>query len=575
MKPRAKKFRIRRSPASVELATVQHSTDRPAAAGQASATRQGAAQARAAAPQPRRGEEETEDGFGNRLFATARGNSAAVVSARRGGTEPARGSQGGAALPAANLTTAADDIASIRNEGLTGRQLRMARRIAQKHGLRPSSDYDAVHQLRRQGIDPFEKSNMLELVADQNQVRNLPQTIRRTPLPAEMETDRPEQSRASEIMRIQRDIARRRKRRIALLIARLAFFVFLPTLVAGYYYAVIATPLYATDTQFVIQKAESQGASPLSGMFSGTSFATSQDSISVQSYLQSRDAMQRLDQDLGFKAHFQDPAIDPIQRLDANATNEDAYKVYQRNVKIGYDPTEGVVRMEVIATDPATSVAFSRALITYAEEQVDHLTQRLRRDQMAGANESYKDAEAKMQAAQLKVVQLQEARGVLSAEAESSMVMGQINTYEIELQNERLRLAELEANRRPNETRVAVSKGNIQRLEQVIADLRTSLTEGGEGSGSLARITSELMVAQTDLETRQLMLQQALQQMETARIEANRQTRYLSMAVNPVAPDKPTYPRVFENTSLAFLIFAGIYLMASLTASILREQVTS
>ena len=31
-------------------------------------------------------------------------------------------------------------------------------------------------------------------------------------------------------------------------------------------------------------------------------------------------------------------------------------------VKIGYDPTEGIVRMDVNAADPQTSVAFSKAL---------------------------------------------------------------------------------------------------------------------------------------------------------------------------------------------------------------------
>ena len=91
----------------------------------------------------------------------------------------------------------------------------------------------------------------------------------------------------------------------------------------------------------------------------------------------------------------------------------------------------------------------------------------------------------------------------------------------------------------------------------------------------MARVSGELRMAETDLQTRQLLMTQALQQMETARIEANRQTRYLSLAVNPIAPDTPTYPRAFENTILAFLIFGGIYLMFSLTASILREQVSS
>ncbi|MDG1520237.1 MAG: hypothetical protein P8H36_06170 [Yoonia sp.] len=48
-----------------------------------------------------------------------------------------------------------------------------------------------------------------------------------------------------------------------------------------------------------------------------------------------------------------------------------------------------------------------------------------------------------------------------------------------------------------------------------------------------------------------------------------------SLGVEPVAPDEATYPRALENTILAFLVFAGIYLMISLTASILREQVTT
>jgi len=310
-------------------------------------------------------------------------------------------------------------------------------------------------------------------------------------------------------------------------------------------------------------------------LFSGTSFATSQDSISVQSYLQSRDAMLRLDKDLGFKSHFQGDHIDPLLRLGAEDTNEDAYKIYKKNVKISYDPTEGVVRMEVIATDPGDAVAFSSALISYAEEQVDNLTQRLREDQMAGARESYTDAENKMLAAQRRVVELQEARGVLSAEAESSLVMGQISTFETELQKERLRLQELLANARPNRTKVEVAERNIARLENLITELRAELTDSANGTSSLARVTGELLVAQADLETRQVMLQQSLQQVETARIEANKQVRYLALPVKPVPADEPTYPRVFENTILALLIFGGLYLMASLTAAILREQVSS
>lgn len=473
------------------------------------------------------------------------------------------------------------DIAAIRKEGLTGRQLRMARRAAQKHGLAPTSDFDAVRLLRAQGIDPFKRTPVLELVSNQTDSApkervQLPQTVIRQTAPALPDQHiSPEGQQIEEILRIQQDIARRRRRKSLLLLARLAVFVLLPTFVVGWYYSVVATPMYATESEFVIQQADSAASGGLGGLFQGTGLAVQQDSTTVQSYLQSRDAMMRLDEDMGYKAHFSGESIDAIQRLDADATNEDAYKLYQNNVKVGFDPTEGILKMEVVAADPAISQGFSEALIGYAEEQVDNLTQRLREDQMAGAMESYEGAEQKVRDAQQQVLDLQEELGVLDPVTETGSLMQQITTFEVQLYEKQLQLEQLLANQRPNQARVSGVKGDIQRLETLIADLRGSMTESGSGEASLARISGQLRIAEAELATRQLLLQQAAQQLEMARIEANRQVRYMAVGVRPIAPDEPTYPRAFENTLLAFLIFAGIYLMVSLTASVLREQISS
>jgi capsular polysaccharide transport system permease protein len=444
-----------------------------------------------------------------------------------------------------------------------------------KHGIEAASDHDAVRLLRRRGIDPFRPAAALQLIerkpADNAGAPRLPQTVPPPGLPAKPSDDA---ARAREIMDIQRDIVRRRKRNFLMLLARLAVFVFLPTILAGWYYARVATPLFATKTEFIIQQADAQ-VGGLGSMFRGTQFATSQDSIAVQGYLQSRDAMLRLDRDLGFKAHYAQAFIDPIQRLDPGASNEAAYRLYQRNVKIGYDPTEGLIKMEVIAADPAVSQSFAEALIGYAEEQVDQLSARLREDQMKGARDSFADAEAKVEAAQQKVLALQERLGVLDPMSESNTVMSQVATFEVELQKKRLELQQLLDNASPNKARVDGAKGDIARLEELIRNLRSQLTEGTASTASLAQVSGQLRIAEAELENRQLMLSQALQQLETARIEANRQVRYLETAVSPVAPDEPTYPRAFENTLLALLIFGGIYLMLSLTASILREQATA
>ena len=217
---------------------------------------------------------ENEDGFGVGRFDTA------------GGPMPTPGSP----------DAAPSEIDAIRREGLTGRQLRMARRLAQKHELPATSDFDAVRLLRVKGIDPFQTNSVLELVGGGNDGNDggsralavtpggdgiqLPQTIKPVQLPS---TElRAEQAHLAEVSKIQRDIARRRRRKSLLLFARLGVFVFLPTFLAGLYFYTIATPMYAAKSEFVIQQSEAPSAGGIGGLFSSTPMATAQDSIAVQ-----------------------------------------------------------------------------------------------------------------------------------------------------------------------------------------------------------------------------------------------------------------------------------------------------
>ncbi len=499
----------------------------------------------------------------------------------------------------------ADDqaLAAIAAEGLTGRQLRRARLLAQQHKLAIRSDLDAVLQLRRVGINPFARSSLLEVVlpgsatapapspapvddqtapgralarlpGDQAQ---LPQRAKPIAMPSTEQ--RAEVSQAGEILRMQLEIARRRRRKLALLFTRLFVFVLLPTIFAGWYYYRVATPIFATKSEFVIQQAGPSGAGGggggLAGLFSGMGLATSQDSIAVQGYLQSRDAMLRLEADLGFRDHFKSDVFDPLQRLEPDASMEDAYSVYRDYVRISYDPSEGLIRLEVMAADPNLAAAWATQLISYAEEQVDHLTQRLRADQMKDAQLGYDEAQTNLAASQRRLIELQEKFQILSSETEVALISSQIASLETQLTQDRLSLTQMQSNETPNAARMEPLIRRIGTLQDEIATLRSRMTESGVEGTSLAQVQGDLLVAQADLQTRQLILGQALQSMETSRVEANRQTRYLSISVSPTPPDEAAYPRAFENTLVTLLILLGIYLMVSMTAAILREQVSA
>ena len=452
--------------------------------------------------------------------------------------------------------------------------LRKARQKARRIGLEAIDDEHAARLLEELGVDVLNDDVSLINAGNAGGSTAEPQDGANMIDQVSANFMLNDAERLAEVHAIQRDLIRRRRVRLFLLMLRLLFFVALPTFLVGRYYYTEATDMYETESQFVIQKSEAAGASALGGLFSGTGFANSADSITVQGYLTSREAMMRLDDEMGYRAHFQQDFIDDLQRLPSDASLEDAYKLYEDNVKVGYDLTEGVIHLEVIAATPEDSQAFSKALIRFAEERVDELSRRLREDQMKGAQAAYDTAEVEMFDAQAEVLRLQQSRGVLSADAEIAAQMGIINSLELQIEDKLLDLAEILDNPNPNEIRSDILQREIDRRVDRVAFLRQKLTETTTSSVSLATISGELQIAETNMMTRQLMLQQSLQLLETARVDANRQVRYLSIGVTPIAPDVPTYPRKMESTILAYIIFMGIYIMLSLTVAILREQVS-
>ena len=213
------------------------------------------------------------------------------------------------------------------------------------------------------------------------------------------------------------------------------------------------------------------------GMISGGGGGGLSDGSSVQSYLTSIEAMIRLDQDHNFIAHYSDPAIDPLARLNADASNEEAFKVFKKLVKIGYDPTEGLVNMEVIAASPDASVEFSNALINYAEERVSNITQRLRDDQMKGAIESFKDAQIARNEALDRLVTLQQELAVIDSKSAVASIQHQIMGLEQEVDQMEKSLAIHMENARPNTSKVNALKTSIRINKDLIEAKQAELTQ--------------------------------------------------------------------------------------------------
>jgi capsular polysaccharide transport system permease protein len=355
-------------------------------------------------------------------------------------------------------------------------------------------------------------------------------------------------------------------------------FIVAPVVAAFIWFSEYATPLFASEAEFVVQKSE--GGQPQIGGMMGAAAGLAgggggQDAIMLQSFLTSRDALDMLEADHGFSRIFSDEKIDILKRLPPNAPREDVFDLYEKMVLVSYDPTEGLVHMEVLSPDPDISRAFALSLISYAEERIDSMTLRIREHQMAEAAMGYQQSEEALRIAQEKVIALQEAYSVLPPDAEAGVLSGRMGELEAQLVEARIRLTGMDRLQSPNRTQHQIAKDRVADLERELDRVRQDVIAPGSDGLSQAAIQGEIALAQGEVEARLAILAQSAQQMEMARLEASKQMRFLSVSVNPGMTDVAAYPEIWKNTGLTFLAIVGIYMAISLMGTVLREQVNS
>ena len=395
-------------------------------------------------------------------------------------------------------------------------------------------------------------------------------------LPALRQEMRPDTPalRAERVEAIRRDLLKRRRRKGGKLLLRLMIFVLIPTLFVAVYLWNFATPLFVSHTVFTVQSAEggvSGGGGGLLSRFLGGA-AGGNDPVAVQSFILSRDVLERLDADEDFIAHFQDPEIDRRNRIEADTSFEDAFDHYLKMVRVSYDPSEGVLEMAVRATTAEDAKRFSDAIIGYAEEMVDQLSDPIREAALSDAESSVGNAEERLVEAQSREAMLRNQRDIFSIEAEVAKEMQIIAAQEAELDAMVARRTNLLRVTDENDPRVERLTAQIETKTDQIQLRRNRITGGGADRASLADINSELQRATFEVTAAMAMFTSAIEAREAAQLELQRQHRYLANVAGPSLPDQPKYPRKFQTTALAFLIFLGSYILLSLTFSLIREQ---
>ena len=111
-------------------------------------------------------------------------------------------------------------------------------------------------------------------------------------------------------------------------------FVLLASALVVFYYAVIASPRYVSETQFMVKQANS-AESPFSGLAAiGSISGGMRDALVLKKYIESREMAMALNEAVSLKSHYERNDFDAVSRLSANSTVEDYVAFYQKHISV-------------------------------------------------------------------------------------------------------------------------------------------------------------------------------------------------------------------------------------------------
>ena len=350
------------------------------------------------------------------------------------------------------------------------------------------------------------------------------------------------------------------------------FTVFLPTVLAGFYYGMVASDIYISESRFVVRNPQRQMQTGLGALLQNTGFTRSQDdTYSVHDYVMSRDALGELDRQLAVRKAYSSPDTDVFNRfpgLDWDDSFEAFHRYYGKQVSIDYDTASSISVLKVRAFTAQDSHRINELLLQMGERLVNNLNNRSRQDLIAVAQQEVQLAEDRSKSASVALSAFRAKQAVFDPDRQSALQLQGIAKLQEELLAAEAQLMQL---RRlaPNSPNMATLRDQVDHLRKTIEQEKGQVTGDGRSlsaqSAAYDRIALEKAFSDRQLAT-------ALASLESAKSEANRKQLYLERLVQPSLPDKAMEPRRLRAAFTVLLLGLVSWGVLTLLVASIREH---
>ncbi|CAM5762035.1 hypothetical protein LMIY3S_00338 [Labrys miyagiensis] len=363
--------------------------------------------------------------------------------------------------------------------------------------------------------------------------------------------------------------ARRRRKRLSALVLTLAF---LPFVVTAIFVFFLATPLYMSESRFAIRGGDTQPTTAIGSLISpgssGLAATGFVDGYAVRDFLQSREAMEKLEQKIDLSGMLSRHGGDFLVRVPPNPSRDRLYQAYQSLITVRYNMIEQIVVVDVQAFTPDDAVQISKALIELSDEFANGMNRRALADALKVAQEEVTRGEQRASEARLAIANWRNQNANVDPTGDVTMLTGLVGQLEAQLASAQTDLAQINAMRDPNNPRRKGAEQLVTSLRKEIEDTRKRL---GGGADAVARQLTSYESLKIEQDFADSNLASARQSLNQARVAIMSQQRYVSLIAQPLVDSVPAYPSKLASLGGALLIGLALAFLGSVIGGLARN----
>ena len=379
-------------------------------------------------------------------------------------------------------------------------------------------------------------------------------------------------SRMAETVEEKRRLAEHRRRRRRLLaILSFVVMVVIPTIAAAIYYGFYAKDIYVTESRFIIRSQQTISAGKFS-FLAGISSPSEKDSQAIVDYIKSVSIIDDLLNSSKINIYEIFSKGDFFSRFDTTLPKEEFVKYWRSMVRARYDGKSDAVVLKVRAFTPEDSLALSKEILKKSEEVVNKITDKARKRAVVFAEKDVKIAEERLLSILSKLSGLRAQSGIMdpnvsvkSSTALEQQMLVQLLSLKVKLETRKRLLGK-------NAPDLPALRSKIAALEKELKKIRSAGNTERKNK-DFPQILKRFELLKTELNFAEKAYVRALTALETARIQADRNAKYLAVYIQPVLPQSATEPKRIHMVSMVALITFLTWMIVGLMFMGIRDHV--